>query len=65
MLNEDRHFKLIWSKEDQEYVGLCYEYSSLSWLDPDPVQALKGIMKLVEETDFQEKLKKDFSNDIK
>lgn len=33
--------------EDQEYVGLCAEFSSLSWFDHTPEEALKGIRKIV------------------
>ena len=40
-------FKTIWSKEDQEFAGLCDKYPSLSHLDPDEDAALKGIKELV------------------
>ena len=47
----DRYtYRVTWSEEDQEYVGLCAEFSSLSWLENDPAQALAGIRKLVKET---------------
>lgn len=36
-----------WSSEDEEYVGTCSAFPSLSWLDPDPDEALKGIRQLV------------------
>ena len=41
------YFRLQWSSEDQEYVGLCDEFPSLSWLNPSPFSALKGIRRLV------------------
>lgn len=40
-------FNTIWSEEDQEFVGLCDTYPSLSHLDPDENLALKGIKELV------------------
>ena len=53
---EDRYtYRVTWSEEDQEYVGLCAELSSLSWLEKTPEKALAGIRKLVKEclTDMQ------------
>jgi len=47
---KDRYtYRVVWSDEDQEYVGLCAEFPSLSWLDDDPEKALKGIRQLVAE----------------
>lgn len=44
----DRYtYRVTWSEEDQEYVGLCVELSSLSWLEKTPEKALAGIRKLV------------------
>jgi predicted HicB family RNase H-like nuclease len=44
----DRYtYRITWSEEDQEYVGLCAEFSSLSWLDATPESALQGIRALV------------------
>jgi len=42
-------YRVSWSPEDQEHVGLCAEFPSLSWLGADPAQALTGIMQLVDE----------------
>lgn len=42
-------YRVIWSEEDQEHVGLCAEFPSLSWLSVDPAKALEGIMELVED----------------
>jgi len=48
MINPDHYvYKVIWSAEDQEYVGLCAEYPSLSYLHEDQLQALGGITELV------------------
>lgn len=43
-------YRVTWSEDDQEYVGLCAEFPSLSWLEKDSVKALAGIQKLVRET---------------
>jgi predicted RNase H-like HicB family nuclease len=44
MLKNDRYtYRVTWSEEDEEYVGLCAEFPSLSWLEPSPEEALKGI----------------------
>ena len=40
-------YRVTWSEDDQEYVGLCAEFPSLSWLERTPEKALKGIRKLV------------------
>lgn len=42
-------YRVTWSEEDQEYVGLCAEFASLSWLDDTPEKALSGIRNLVHE----------------
>lgn len=42
-------FSVSWSEEDQEYVGVCKEFPSLSHLDPDREAALQGIKALVED----------------
>ncbi len=38
--------RITWSEEDQEHVGLCAEFPSLSWLADNPEKALKDIRKL-------------------
>ena len=44
----DRYtYRVTWSEEDQEYVGLCAEFPSLSWLDESHEGALTGIRQLV------------------
>jgi predicted HicB family RNase H-like nuclease len=43
-------YRVTWSEEDQEHVGLCAEFPSLSWLEKTPEKALAGIRKLVRET---------------
>jgi predicted HicB family RNase H-like nuclease len=40
-------YRVTWSDEDNEYVGLCAELPSLSWLATTPEEALKGIRSTV------------------
>ena len=40
-------YSVTWSGEDGEYVGLCTEFPSLSWLAPTPDAAFSGIRQLV------------------
>ena len=42
-------YRVTWSEEDGEFVGLCAEFPSLSWLDENPEAALKGIRSVVAE----------------
>ena len=50
-LENDRYaYRVLWSTEDEEYVGLCAEFPSLSWLAPTPEDALRGIRELVAAT---------------
>ena len=39
-------YRVIWSAEDNEYVGLCTEFPSLSWLAPTQEEAFSGIRSL-------------------
>jgi len=49
-IKNDRYtYRVTWSEEDQEYVGLCAEFPSLSWLADSQEAALKGIRALVSE----------------
>ena len=49
-LKNDRYtYRVTWSEDDSEHVGLCAEFPSLSWLSATPEGALKGIRKLVSE----------------
>ena len=40
-------YRVIWSEDDQEHVGLCAEFPSLSWLAAEQGEALDGIVKVV------------------
>lgn len=42
-------YRVTWSSLDGEYVGLCEEFPSLSWLDSDQEKAFKGIVAVVEQ----------------
>jgi predicted HicB family RNase H-like nuclease len=42
-------YRITWSEDDQEYVGLCAEFPSLSWLASSPETALRGIRSVVAE----------------
>jgi len=49
-IKSDRYtYRITWSEEDKEYVGLCVEFPSLSWLAENPESALKGIREVVED----------------
>jgi predicted HicB family RNase H-like nuclease len=45
--NDRYTYRVTWSEDDNEYVGLCAEFPSLSWLADTPEKALKGVRKLV------------------
>ena len=48
MLKNDRYtYRVTWSQEDNDYIGLCVEFPGLSWLEPLPEGALKGIRQVV------------------
>ncbi len=61
-LKNDRYtYRVTWSEDDNEYVGLCTEFPSLSWLARTPEAALRGVRRLV--TDVIQDLR-DNSEDI-
>ena len=45
--NDHYTYRVTWSEDDSEYVGLCIEFPSLSWLSESPESALAGIRKVV------------------
>ena len=47
--NDHYSYRVVWSGEDNEYVGQCAEFPSLSWLARSPEDALHGIRKVVAE----------------
>ena len=48
---KDDHYtyRVTWLADDDEYVGLCVEFPSLSWLASTPEDALKAIRDIVAE----------------
>ena len=40
-------YRVSWSAEDGEHVATCAEFPSLSWLDADPIEAMRGVRALV------------------
>ena len=49
MKNDRYTYRVTWSEDDNEYVGLCAEFYSLSWLARTPEAALRGIRKIVQD----------------
>ena len=48
MLKNDQYtYRVAWSEEDGEYIGLCAELPSLSWLASEPETALQRIRQVV------------------
>ncbi len=49
-MNLDHYtYRVTWSQDDGEHIGLCVEFPSLSWLAKTPEAALKGIRQVVAE----------------
>lgn len=50
MVNHDHYtYRITWSSEDQEFIGLCAEFPSLSYLSENRNAALEGITNLVKD----------------
>ena len=51
MISETEKFtyRITWSDEDGEFVGLCAEFPGLSWLATSPDDALKGIRSVIDD----------------
>ena len=47
--NDHYTYRVTWSEDDKEYVGLCAEFPSLSWLAASQQYALKAISSMVAE----------------
>ena len=48
MHNPEKYtYRVIWSEQDGEHVGLCAEFPSLSWLAESQGDALNGIVRVV------------------
>lgn len=46
-MTDHRTYRVTWSDPDNEFIGTCDEYPSLSWLDADPVETAVGICRVV------------------
>ena len=46
MKDDHYTYRVTWSAEDGEHVGLCAEFPSLSWLAATPEAALRGIRQI-------------------
>ncbi len=50
MANHEHYtYRVTWSEDDNEYVGLCAEFPSLSHLDESHIAAMQGMLDLVKE----------------
>jgi predicted RNase H-like HicB family nuclease len=45
--NDHYTYRVTWWDDDQEYLGLCAEFPSLSWLSPSQEEAFRGIRGVV------------------
>jgi predicted RNase H-like HicB family nuclease len=50
MINHEHYsYKITWLVEDQEFVALCAEFPSMSYLHENRSEALEGITNLVKD----------------
>lgn len=50
IINDDHYtYRVTWSPEDEEHLGFCAEFPSLSWLASTPEKAHAGIRQVVVE----------------
>lgn len=45
--NDYYTYRVTWSDDDQQFVGLCAEFASLSWLADTSEEAVRGIREVV------------------
>lgn len=45
--NDHYTYRVTWSSRDEEFVGTCAEFPSLSWMDETQEGALRGVRQLV------------------
>jgi len=49
-MNASRYtYEAVWANKDKQFIGLCKEFPSLSWLEDTEAAALAGIKDLVKE----------------
>ena len=46
-MNDHYTYRVTWSPDDEEFVGLCAEFPLLSWLSGSQEEAFSGIRELV------------------
>ena len=56
MTHDKYTYSITWAAEDGEYVGLCAEFPSLSWLAETQNAAFNGIRQVVKEVIFDMKI---------
>ena len=49
VMSDHYTYRVTWSAEDGEHVGLCLEFPSLNWLAPTLDEAFSGIRELVQD----------------
>lgn len=49
MVSDHYTYRVTWSTEDDEYVGLVAEFPALSWLADSQINALAGIRRVVDD----------------
>ncbi|OBG35041.1 hypothetical protein C5U48_05440 [Mycolicibacter virginiensis] len=42
-------YRIEWSPDDGEWVALCVEFPSLSWLEASPAEAFAGLLRLMDD----------------
>jgi len=64
--NDKYTYRVTWSEEDTEYVGLCAEFSGLSWLACTPEAELEGGRRVVNQViaDMLRNKENDFGADL-
>ena len=51
MTAKEHTYKAAWSDEEQDFIGTCPAYPSLSWIAETEEEALTGIYELVQEVE--------------
>ncbi len=54
VLENDKYtYRVIWSDENEELVGLCAKFPDLSWLAVTSEKALKGICSVMKDSCYR------------
>ena len=48
-ITEKYSYNVFWSNKDGEYVGICQEFPSVSWLSPSAGDSYDGIRQIIED----------------